>query len=93
MKFKVLKQCKDALTRQVSEAKFIENCANLNSKAEWGMNSLSRLIVDKASWEGDKETRKPNEKEERVLQEFKDEKKKEWLEHGMWGGMEVMKSL
>ena len=46
IKFKVIKQFKDALSRQVSEAVWIEHVANLNSKAEWGKNSLTRLVVD-----------------------------------------------
>ena len=75
MQFKVIKQCKDALTRQVSEAIWIENCANLNSKAEWGKNSLSRLVVDGTAWEAVKEERKLEDEYERELQEFKEKKK------------------
>ena len=76
MSFKVVRQCKDALTRQISEAVWIENCANMNSKAEWGRNSLSRLVVDKAPWEIDEDGGKKDGAEEKELQAFKEEKKK-----------------
>ena len=77
MKFRVLKQCKDALTRQVSEAIWIENCGNMNSRSEWGRNSLTRLRVDKDS--GAKERReeaRDSELNEDVLNAFKEERKK-----------------
>ena len=74
MQFKVIKHCKDALTRQVSEAIWIESCANLNSRAEWGKNSLSRLVVDETAWGSMKEERKREEDYEKELQGFKEEK-------------------
>ena len=43
MRFKVIKQCKDALSRQVTEAVWIEDTSNLNSKAEWARNSLAHV--------------------------------------------------
>ena len=46
IQFKVLRRFKDALSRQVSEAIWIEQKANLNSRTEWGKNSLTRLKVD-----------------------------------------------
>ena len=48
--FKVLKHYKDALTRQVSEAILIESLANLNSRAEWGRNKITRLRIDDDVW-------------------------------------------
>ena len=46
IRFRVIKRCKDALTRQVTEAVWIKACGNLNSKAEWGRNAQARLKVD-----------------------------------------------
>jgi len=42
--FKVIKTCREALSRQVGEAVLIEESGNLNSKAEFGMNHLCRLV-------------------------------------------------
>ena len=78
MKFRVLKQCKDALTRQVSEAVWIENCSNMNSRSEWGKNSLSRLKVDKAPWVKDSvDEKRDKELNEIELHAFKEERKKD----------------
>ena len=54
--FKVLKHCKDALTRQVSEAILIESLANLNSRAEWGRNKITRLRIDDDAWSDETES-------------------------------------
>ena len=75
MKFSVLRQCKDALTRQVTEAVLIEMKANLNSKAEWGKNTLSRLSVQDVSWKSKEEELKADKKEEGQLLNFISRKK------------------
>ena len=75
MKFKVLKQCKDALTRQVVEAVLIESKANLNSKSEWGRNSLTRLRVD-SGWKVDDTADVWEKNDEDFLLDFKKKKKK-----------------
>ena len=53
--FKVLKHCKDALTRQVSEAILIESLANY-SRAEWGRNKITRLRIDDDVWSDETES-------------------------------------
>ena len=75
MRFRVVKQCRDALTRQVSEAIIIEDRANLNSKAEWGRNRIARLIVDKSEWSEDDVG--DNTKEDLVVQAFRKDKKED----------------
>ena len=75
MKFSVIKKCKDALSRQVSEAVWIENHSNLNSKSEWGRNSLTRLMVDNSTWVNQSDEDKLLKREELVLLEFKKQKK------------------
>ena len=74
MKFSVIKKCKDALSRQVSEAVWIENHSNLNSKSEWGRNSLTRLMVDNSTWVNHSDEDKLLKREELVLLEFKKQK-------------------
>ena len=45
MQFKVIRSCKDALSRQITEAVWIEEESNLNSRSEWGRNPLSRIRI------------------------------------------------
>ena len=64
MKFRPIKPYKDALSRLVSEAVWIEANATMNSKGEWRTNKIMRLSVDKSRWairkedEMDKDTEK-----------------------------------
>ena len=52
MEFSVTGKFKDCLTRQISEALRITNSADvlLNSKSEYGHNSVSRLVVQEDAW-------------------------------------------
>ena len=45
-RFKIIRNCKDALTRQLSEAIWILEIGNLNSRSEFGANHLCRMISD-----------------------------------------------
>ena len=47
-KFKVEISCTDALSRQIEEAALIEKSGTLNSKAEFAMNHLCRMVVEKS---------------------------------------------
>ena len=49
-----MKGCTDALSRQVGEAVRILLQGNLNSKLEFGLNHLCRLVSSKDPWEADK---------------------------------------
>ena len=69
VQFSVIKQCKDALSRQVSEALFIESRSNLNSRAEWGRNTISRLRVEQDPWTLDKSLDEDS-KSDVLVQEF-----------------------
>jgi len=55
IRFKPIKTYKDALSRLVSEAVWIDSKANLNSKGEWRSNKVTRVRVEKSSWEKNKE--------------------------------------
>ena len=48
MQFNVVKQCKDAMSRQITDAIMIEEKGNLNSKSEWGRSPLTRLQTDRS---------------------------------------------
>jgi len=50
IRFRPLKSYKDAMTRVVAEAVWIEAKANMNSKGEWRTNKISRLKTDESSW-------------------------------------------
>ena len=50
-KFELVKQHKDALSRLLHEALLIEQEGNLNSKAEFRSNRLTRLVVEATPWE------------------------------------------
>ena len=73
MQFSVVKQCKDAMSRQITEAIIIETKGNLNSKSEWGKNPLTRLQTDRNHW--DDEIQK--KKEDEVVEQFRTERLKE----------------
>ena len=55
VKFKPIKTYKDALSRLVSKAVWIDFKANLNSKGEWRSNKVTRLKVEKSTREMKKE--------------------------------------
>ena len=65
--FKVDTIHKDPLSREIDEAIKIQVCKvefnNLNSKSEWNGATLSRLCIEKSSWEKKKEALKESEKE------------------------------
>ena len=66
MHFKVVRQCKDALTRQITEAIWIECFSNLNSRSEWGKNTVTRLKTD-SGWLLERDHDQKKDDEERVL--------------------------
>ena len=53
-KFKVESSHRDALSRQICEAVMIEETGILNSKSEFGMNHLCRMVTDVGPWKTDK---------------------------------------
>ena len=53
-KFKVESSHSDALSRQICEAVMIEETGILNSKSEFGMNHLCRMVTDSGPWKTDK---------------------------------------
>ena len=50
-KFEVVKRHRDSLSRMLHEALLIDKEANLNSKAEFRSNRLTRIVVEAAPWE------------------------------------------
>ena len=81
-KFSVVRIHRDALSREVDEGLSIEKAEALlnvlNSKSEWGSGKLSRLSVEKSSWELKKQAKELNETEEisnGCLRKFQNEKK------------------
>ena len=82
VKFEVLKLHKDALSRQVDEALTIERANGrfeiLNSKSEWSYGKISRLSVERSSWEIKKNANLLNEEEhlsKKKCQAFRNQKK------------------
>ena len=72
-KFKLEISCRDALSRQVSEAVLIDEVGTLNSKAEFGMNHLCRMIVEENPWsseEHNKMAELARKKKKQDLHEF-----------------------
>lgn len=63
IRFRPLKSYKDAMTRVVAEAVWIEAKANMNSKGEWRTNKISRLKTDESSW-----AERENAKSERLIE-------------------------
>ena len=50
IRFRPIKTLKDALSRLVSEAVWIDAKANMNSMSEWRVIKLTRLKVDMSVW-------------------------------------------
>ena len=50
-KLKKLKKFKDSLSRQISEAIYIEEGGNLNRKSEFGHNHITRLVGNLSAWD------------------------------------------
>ena len=57
-KFKIVRNCQEALSRQISEAVWIDDVGNLNSKAEFGMNHICKLISEVPQWESESQFRR-----------------------------------
>ena len=68
--FKIVKACKDALTRQVGEAVWIQDKGTLNSKSEFGMNNLCRLVADLTPWQTEEEVRQQELKRKREKEDL-----------------------
>ena len=63
IKFSVVKNHRDCLSRLIHEAVLIEYEGSMNSKAEWRRNTKARLVVEKETWEKKKQETKEREKE------------------------------
>ena len=76
-RFRIVGAYKDALSRQIKEAVRIQNRpGSLNSKNEYGGGSLTRLTVEKSSFDRKKEeTKQRLEKEEIEWEKFLENKK------------------
>ena len=75
VRFKVKQPHKDALTRILSEAIWIESDSNLNSKCEWGGQRITRLVVDKPDWlkiKDEDEQKKEDFELEQKIEKFQD---------------------
>ena len=64
--FKVVKSCTDALSRQVGEAVHILLQGNLNSKFEFGINHLCRLVPDKEPWVAENDLREEEQSRQKA---------------------------
>ena len=53
-KFKVVSSHREALSRQICEAILIEETGTLNSKSEFGMNHLCRMVTAHSPWKTEK---------------------------------------
>ena len=53
-KFRIIKTCTSALERQITEAIWILSAGNLNSKTEYGLNHLCRLVNETPPFEAEK---------------------------------------
>ena len=73
-KFRVLGQYRDAMTRQIKEALRVQNRpGNLNSKGEFGGQTIPRLVVEQNEYERRKEDilkNRKNEEEDMKWEEF-----------------------
>jgi hypothetical protein len=79
MEFTVTGRFKDCLSRQISEALRINNSTDvlLNSKGEYGNNSVSRLVVQEDAWvrrERDRLEEEQAELTKRQVDQFKHQK-------------------
>ena len=64
-KFRVIGKYKDCLTRQLKEAIRVQNRPdNLNSKGEFGGQTIPRLVIEKPDWERKKEEIEKAKREE-----------------------------
>ena len=52
--FKIISSHRDCLSRQITEALYIEDQGNMNRKTEFGSNHLYRMVVDCSHWEKEK---------------------------------------
>ena len=72
-KFKIENSCRDALSRQIGEAVLIEESGTLNSKAEFGMNHICRMVVEDNPWKSEEEIKnleQAKKKNKQDLHEF-----------------------
>ena len=72
-KFKIESSCTDSLSRQIEEAVIIEETGTLNSKSEFGMNHLCRMVVEHNPWdteEMNKQDEQSRRKNKQDLVEF-----------------------
>ena len=79
MEFSILGRFKDCLSRQISEAIRINNSTDvlLNSKGEYGSNSVSRLVVQEDAWvrrERDRQEEEQTELNKRQVDQFRNQK-------------------
>ena len=51
--FEVIKQYRDAYSRQIAEALYIMNEGSLNNKMEFGINYVCRLVTGLPEWRGE----------------------------------------
>ena len=67
-KFKILRTCKDSLSRQVGEAVWIMEAGTLNNKSEFGLNHICRMVpskhpaLDEHEWKSELNDRKYKKK-------------------------------
>ena len=77
---------KDCLSRQISEALMINNSPDvlLNSKGEYGHNSVTRLVVQEDAWtrrERDRLEEEQADLNKRQVEQFKHQKLFQVMEH------------
>ena len=73
IKFEIVKNHRDCLSRVVHEAVLIDKEGNMNSKSEWRKNAKPRLVIEKEGWEKKKEEKRmkeEEEEEEKIIQEI-----------------------
>ena len=51
IRFRVVRNHRDGLSRLLNEAVLIEKCGTINSKSEWSLNEKTRLVIEKSGWE------------------------------------------
>ena len=86
MEFSVTGRFKDCLSRQISEALKINNSPDilLNSKGEYGHNSVSRLVVQEDAWvrrERDRLEEEQADLNKKQVEQFKQQKLELVMEH------------
>ena len=75
IRFKPVKSFKDALSRLVSEAVWIDAKANMNSKSEWRINKLTRLKVDLSTWAERADDASEKEKDAKLSEGIEEKRK------------------